>query len=114
MQAYKINELPKNLFKACIASRSIGWLSTINLHGIPNLAPFSYFNIVCDDCNPDKRVLKYLAIVGNATLTMVTSKITMKRPMHNAEKAIFLLFIRVLFFSKGILDNGFSIITFQF
>ncbi len=49
MQTYKVNDLPKNLFKACITPRPIGWLSTANLRGIPNLAPFSYFNIVCDD-----------------------------------------------------------------
>lgn len=49
MHTYHSNELPKNLFKACITPRPIGWLSTITRDGIPNLAPFSYFNIVCDE-----------------------------------------------------------------
>ncbi|HVV67718.1 MAG TPA: flavin reductase family protein [Gammaproteobacteria bacterium] len=49
MQTYKISDLPKNLFKACITPRPIGWLSTVNPDGIPNLAPFSYFNVICDN-----------------------------------------------------------------
>lgn len=49
MQTYHINDLPKNLFKACITPRPIGWLSTLNPDGTPNLAPFSYFNVICDN-----------------------------------------------------------------
>jgi flavin reductase (DIM6/NTAB) family NADH-FMN oxidoreductase RutF len=30
-----------------IVPRPIGWVSTINLQGKPNLAPFSFFNAVC-------------------------------------------------------------------
>ena len=37
-----------NPFKAIIAPRPIGWISTLDTNGIPNLAPYSYFNAVTD------------------------------------------------------------------
>ncbi len=40
--------LPHDPFKACIAPRPIGWISTLSRSGIVNLAPFSYFNAVLD------------------------------------------------------------------
>jgi len=44
---YKIGE-PHNLahdpFKAIIAPRPIGWISTLGPEGVPNLAPYSFFN----------------------------------------------------------------------
>ncbi len=39
-----------SMYKLLIGSvvpRPIGWISTIDLNGRPNLAPFSYFNAVC-------------------------------------------------------------------
>ena len=39
-----------SLYKILIGSvvpRPIGWISTINASGQPNLAPFSFFNVVC-------------------------------------------------------------------
>lgn len=38
--------LPFNPFKAIIAPRPIGWVSTIDAQGRPNLAPYSFFNAV--------------------------------------------------------------------
>ncbi len=38
--------LPFNPFKAIIAPRPIGWVSTIDTQGRPNLAPYSFFNAV--------------------------------------------------------------------
>ena len=32
---------------ALVVPRPIGWISTINADGQPNLAPFSFFNLVC-------------------------------------------------------------------
>lgn len=32
-----------------VAPRPIAWVSTISAHGVPNLAPFSYFQGVCSD-----------------------------------------------------------------
>lgn len=35
--------LPYNPFKSCVLPRPIGWISTINLNGVHNLAPYSQF-----------------------------------------------------------------------
>lgn len=47
---YYENELPSELkhdpFKAIIAPRPIGWIGTLNADGIPNLAPYSFFNAI--------------------------------------------------------------------
>ena len=40
--------LPHNPFKAIVAPRPIGWISTVDKDGNPNLAPYSFFNAVCD------------------------------------------------------------------
>lgn len=41
--------LPHNPFKAIVAPRPIGWISSVDAQGRPNLAPYSFFNAVCDD-----------------------------------------------------------------
>jgi len=38
-----------NPFKAIVAPRPIGWVSTINSKGVVNLAPYSFFNAVSSD-----------------------------------------------------------------
>jgi flavin reductase (DIM6/NTAB) family NADH-FMN oxidoreductase RutF len=38
--------LKHNPFLALVAPRPIGWVSTVNAQGVPNLAPFSFFNAV--------------------------------------------------------------------
>ncbi len=40
--------LPHNPFKAIIAPRPIGWISSVDKDGKTNLAPYSFFNCVCD------------------------------------------------------------------
>ncbi len=40
--------LPYNPFKAIVAPRPIGWISSVDLNGAPNLAPYSFFNGVSD------------------------------------------------------------------
>ena len=40
--------LPHDPFKALVAPRPIGWISTLGPDGTPNLAPYSYFNAICD------------------------------------------------------------------
>ncbi len=42
------HRLPHDPMKAIIAPRPIGWISTRDARGRPNLAPYSYFNGVCD------------------------------------------------------------------
>lgn len=40
--------LPHDPFKALIAPRPIGWISTLSKAGQPNLAPYSFFNAFSD------------------------------------------------------------------
>ena len=40
--------LKRNPFKALVAPRPIGWISTISPDGVVNLAPYSFFNGVSD------------------------------------------------------------------
>ena len=40
--------LPHDPFKAVVAPRPIGWISTLDAAGTPNLAPYSFFNAVAD------------------------------------------------------------------
>ena len=40
--------LPHNPFKAIVAPRPIGWITTMSLKGEINLAPYSFFNAVSD------------------------------------------------------------------
>ena len=35
-------------FKAIVAPRPIGWISTLDNNGIVNLAPYSFYNALCD------------------------------------------------------------------
>jgi len=42
------DQLSHDPFKALIAPRPIGWISTLDAQGAPNLAPYSFFNAVCD------------------------------------------------------------------
>lgn len=44
----KGHSLPHDPFKAIVAPRPIGWISTQDAAGRVNLAPYSYFNAVCD------------------------------------------------------------------
>lgn len=40
--------LPHDPFKAIVAPRPIGWISTLDRAGRPNLAPYSFYNAVCE------------------------------------------------------------------
>ena len=40
--------LPHNPFKALVAPRPIGWISTLDAEGRRNLAPYSFFNAFSD------------------------------------------------------------------
>jgi flavin reductase (DIM6/NTAB) family NADH-FMN oxidoreductase RutF len=43
----KNHGLPKNPFNSLVIPRPIGWISSIDLEGVFNLAPYSFFNAVC-------------------------------------------------------------------
>ncbi len=40
--------LPHNPFKAIVSPRPIGWISSMGANGVANLAPYSFFNALCD------------------------------------------------------------------
>ena len=40
--------LPHDPFKAIVAPRPIGWISSVDPQGRVNLAPYSFFNALCD------------------------------------------------------------------
>jgi flavin reductase (DIM6/NTAB) family NADH-FMN oxidoreductase RutF len=42
------HRLPHDPFKAIVAPRPIGWISTVDAEGRPNVAPYSFFNAFCD------------------------------------------------------------------
>ena len=42
----KQHNLKHNPFKALVAPRPIAWVSSVDVDGVPNLAPFSFFNAV--------------------------------------------------------------------
>jgi flavin reductase (DIM6/NTAB) family NADH-FMN oxidoreductase RutF len=41
--------LPRDPWMMCVIPRPIGWISTLNASGQPNLAPYSFFNAVGED-----------------------------------------------------------------
>ena len=41
--------LPNDPFKAIVAPRPIGWVSSLSRNGIPNLAPYSFFNAIAEE-----------------------------------------------------------------
>ncbi|EJW13635.1 Nitrilotriacetate monooxygenase component B [Rhodovulum sp. PH10] len=43
------HRLSHDPFKAIVAPRPIGWISTLDANGVANLAPYSFFNAVCDN-----------------------------------------------------------------
>ena len=47
--ALKALGLSFNPFKAVVAPRPIGWVTTIDSKGVVNLAPYSFFNAVSSD-----------------------------------------------------------------
>src|SRR4029079_5025259 len=40
--------LPNDPFKAIVAPRPIGWVSSLSKSGVPNLAPYSFFNAMSE------------------------------------------------------------------
>jgi len=50
---YQVNKNDHGLacdpFKSCVVPRPIGWISTMSLDGVPNLAPYSQFQILTFD-----------------------------------------------------------------
>jgi flavin reductase (DIM6/NTAB) family NADH-FMN oxidoreductase RutF len=66
-------------FKALVAPRPVGWVSTLSAAGVPNLAPFSYFNAfsqaphyVAFGIGPPKDTLRNVQATGEFAVSMAT------------------------------------------
>jgi flavin reductase (DIM6/NTAB) family NADH-FMN oxidoreductase RutF len=73
--------LPHDPFKALIAPRPIGWISTRATDGRVNLAPYSYFNALCDDpwlvafaSDGEKDSMTFAKDSGEFALNIVTAE----------------------------------------
>lgn len=67
-----IRLLPFDPFKALIAPRPIGWISTLSRAGAINLAPYSFFNAICD--NPPMMVFSSNGKKDSMTLAEETGE----------------------------------------
>ena len=75
--------LPHDPIKSCVIPRPIGWISSLSDDGVPNLAPYSYFNLVCDSplmvvigSNGEKDTLRNLESEGgDFVFNMVTEEL---------------------------------------
>jgi flavin reductase (DIM6/NTAB) family NADH-FMN oxidoreductase RutF len=86
--------LPHDPFKAIIAPRPIGWVSTVDAEGQPNLAPYSFFN----------------AVHSNPQMLMFTTE-SMKHSAANAiatGEFVFNLVSRELFDAMNISSGDFA------
>ena len=66
-------------FKAIVAPRPIGWISSLSAEGVANLAPFSYFNAfaqaphyVAFGIGPPKDTLRNVEATGEFAVNMAT------------------------------------------
>jgi flavin reductase (DIM6/NTAB) family NADH-FMN oxidoreductase RutF len=74
--------LPHDPFKALVAPRPIGWISTRSADGRLNLAPYSYFNALSDDpwlvafaSGGQKDSMSFAAESGEFVVNIVTQKL---------------------------------------
>jgi flavin reductase (DIM6/NTAB) family NADH-FMN oxidoreductase RutF len=74
--------LPHDPFKAIVAPRPIGWISTLSASGVPNLAPYSFSNAVCDtppiiafSCSGPKDSLTNVEATGEFVWNMATREL---------------------------------------
>lgn len=71
--------LPHDPFKAIVAPRPIGWISTLSADGVANLAPYSFFNaiathphLVCFSSESSKDSAGIAAETGEFVANLVT------------------------------------------
>lgn len=71
--------LPRDPFKAIVAPRPIGWISSLSREGVVNLAPYSYFNgvssqppIVCFGSEGHKDSISNVVDTGEFVCNLVT------------------------------------------
>lgn len=78
--------LPHDPFKALVASRPIGWVSTIGAGGAVNLAPYSFFNAVCDV--PPMLMFSSRGLKDSAAFAHETREFVWNLPTYALRKAM--------------------------
>ncbi len=84
--------LPVDPFKALVAPRPIGWISSLSAGGIANLAPYSYFNAMAQSphyvvfgSGPRKDSLRNIEATGEFAVNLATWAL---REKMNATSAV--------------------------
>jgi len=78
--------LPHDPFKAFVAPRPIGWVSTVGPGGEVNLAPYSYFNAVSD--NPPTVMFSSDGPKDSATFAEVTDEFVWNLVTYDLREAM--------------------------
>ena len=78
--------LPHDPFKAFVAPRPIGWVSTVGAGGEVNLAPYSYFNAVSD--NPPTVMFSSDGPKDSATFAQATEEFVWNLVTYDLREAM--------------------------
>ena len=78
--------LPHDPFKAFVAPRPIGWVSTVGAGGEVNLAPYSYFNAVSD--NPPTVMFSSDGPKDSATFAQATEEFVWNMVTYDLREAM--------------------------
>ena len=78
-------------FKALIVPRPIGWIGTLSREGVPNLAPYSFFNAVSDhppvvmfSSHGRKDSLRNIEATGEFTCSLATYELRERMNLSSA------------------------------
>ncbi|WP_349294607.1 flavin reductase family protein [Baekduia alba] len=77
--------LPHDPFKALVAPRPIGWVSTLS-GGAVNLAPYSFFNAICD--RPPMVMFSSSGMKDSATFAHATREFVWNLPTYALSEAM--------------------------
>jgi flavin reductase (DIM6/NTAB) family NADH-FMN oxidoreductase RutF len=78
--------LPHDPFKALVAPRPIGWVSTVGRDGSVNLAPYSFFNAVCD--RPPMLMFSSSGMKDSAAFALETGEFVWNMPTFALREAM--------------------------
>jgi len=72
--------LPHDPFKAIVAPRPIGWVSTRSPEGQVNLAPYSFFNAVAD--RPPMLLFSSMGMKDSASFALASGEFVWNLPTY--------------------------------
>jgi flavin reductase (DIM6/NTAB) family NADH-FMN oxidoreductase RutF len=84
--ARDLDLLPHDPFKALITPRPIGWISTRTAGGQVNLAPYSFFNAICD--RPPMVVFSSSGMKDSATFAVESGEFTWNMATYALREAM--------------------------